>query len=141
MRIDTLAGTLAALALAGCATGAAAPPPTLAGTSWQLERFAGGDDTVLVAGPGPRSTLAFAADGAVAVRIACNRGRATWTHTPPAGIAFGPLALTKMACPPDPLAESLAKQWPYVRSYVLKDGQLHLSLLADGGIYTLAPLR
>jgi hypothetical protein len=27
----------------------------------------------------------------------------------------------------------------YVRSYVLRDGRLSLSLMADGGIYTFAP--
>jgi uncharacterized lipoprotein YbaY len=32
------------------------------------------------------------------------------------------------------------KQWPYVRSYVIRDGHLFLSLMADGGIYAFEPL-
>jgi len=31
------------------------------------------------------------------------------------------------------------KRWPFVRSYVLKDGRLYLSLMADGGIYEFEP--
>jgi para-nitrobenzyl esterase len=29
----------------------------------------------------------------------------------------------------------MARDWGYVRSYVMKDGKLFLSLMADGGIY------
>jgi para-nitrobenzyl esterase len=27
------------------------------------------------------------------------------------------------------------KQWDFIRSYVMRDGRLFLSLMADGGIY------
>jgi para-nitrobenzyl esterase len=32
------------------------------------------------------------------------------------------------------------QQLPNVRSYLIKDGRLFLSLMADGGIYELEPL-
>lgn len=32
------------------------------------------------------------------------------------------------------------KQWGYIRSYVVKDGHLFLSLMADGGIYEFEPV-
>ena len=35
--------------------------------------------------------------------------------------------------------ERIARDCDAVRSYLIKDGQLHLSLLADGGIYTWEP--
>jgi len=35
----------------------------------------------------------------------------------------------------------MVKQWPYVRSYVIQDGHLFLSLMADGGIYEFEPMR
>jgi len=44
-----------------------------------------------------------------------------------------------MACPPGSLHDRIVKHWPYIRSYVLKDGHLHLSLMADGGIYEFVP--
>jgi para-nitrobenzyl esterase len=50
-------------------------------------------------------------------------------------LAFGPLALTRALCPPAPLTERLEKDWAFVRSYVIRDGRLFLSLMADGGIY------
>ena len=31
--------------------------------------------------------------------------------------------------------DQIVKQWGNVRSYVIKDGHLFLSLMADGGIY------
>jgi para-nitrobenzyl esterase len=38
-------------------------------------------------------------------------------------------------CPPGSLHDQIVKQWDYIRSYVIKDGHLFLSLMADGGIY------
>jgi para-nitrobenzyl esterase len=35
--------------------------------------------------------------------------------------------------------DQIVKQWPNVRSYVVKDGHLFLSLMADGGIYEFQP--
>jgi heat shock protein HslJ len=44
-------------------------------------------------------------------------------------------------CPPGSLHDRIVKQWPYVRSYVMKDGHLFVSLMADGGIYEFEPAR
>lgn len=134
------------LALGGCASasqdGTATPPaaaPGLAGTSWQLVRFAGGDDTVLTPDDPAKYALAFNADNSVAVRIDCNRGRGTWRSSQPPHVEFGPIALTKMLCPAAPLTERFGRDLAYVRSYVIEGGHLHLSLMADGGIYEFAP--
>jgi hypothetical protein len=53
---------------------------------------------------------------------------------------FGRIATTKALCPPPSLGERLAKQLPYVRGYSLRNGRLHLSLMADGGILVWEPL-
>ena len=50
------------------------------------------------------------------------------------------MALTRAMCPPAPLNDRIPKDLGYVRSYVLKDGHLFLSLMADGGIYEFEPL-
>jgi para-nitrobenzyl esterase len=34
----------------------------------------------------------------------------------------------------------MVKQWGYIRSYLIKDGHLFLSLMADGGIYEFEPV-
>ena len=67
------------LLLAGCVQMAAQPAlDSLGGTSWQLVRFRGGDDTLLVPDDKAKYTVAFAADDSVSVRLDCNRGRGAW---------------------------------------------------------------
>jgi uncharacterized lipoprotein YbaY len=43
-------------------------------------------------------------------------------------------------CPDMKLHDRIAKDWTAVRSYLIKDGNLFLSLMADGGIYEFEPL-
>ena len=118
-----------------------AASPSLGGTSWRLVKFQGGDGTVLVPEDKSKYTLAFADDGVVNARIDCNRGRGGWKSAGPSQIEFGPMAITRAMCPPGSLHDQIVKQLPHVRSYVLKDGRLFLSLMADGGIYEFEPAR
>jgi para-nitrobenzyl esterase len=131
---------LATLLLAACAQ---TPPQdaavSLAGTSWQFVRFQGGDDRVAVPDDRAKYTVAFGADGGVSVRFDCNRGRGSWKSEQPGQLLFGPLALTRAMCPPGSLHDQFVKHWFYVRSYVLRNGHLYLSLMADGGIYEFEP--
>ena len=122
---------------------ASAPPPnaaaSLGGTAWQLVRFQGGDDKVVVPDDKAKYTIAFAADGSVSVRFDCNRGRGSWKSASPGQIQFGPMALTRAMCPPGSMHDQLVKHWFYVRSYVFRNGRLYLSLMADAGIYEFEP--
>jgi putative lipoprotein len=97
----------------------------LGGTSWRLVKF---------------QTIAFGTDHSLSVRFDCNRGRDTWRSAAAPQLGFGPLALTRAMCPPGSLHDQLVKQWPYVRSYVMRNGHLFLSLMADGGIYEFEPM-
>jgi metallo-beta-lactamase class B len=132
------------LLLAHAASGQT-PTPTpssasgLAGTSWRLVRFQGGDEKTLTPSAPAKYTFEFGAGGRLAVRIDCNRGKGTWKSEAPGTLAFGPIAMTRVGCPPAPLNDRLSKDLSFVRSYVLKNGHLFLSLMADGGIYELAP--
>jgi putative lipoprotein len=107
----------------------------LVGTSWQLVQFQGGDEKTLTPDDKSKYTIAFNADGSLTARVDCNRGRGTWKSSGPNQLEFGPMALTRAMCPSGSLHDQIVKQWPYVRSYVVKDGHLFLSLMADGGIY------
>lgn len=143
MRTLHLGARNLALLLAFVGYGLAQPESSnrgLGGTSWQLVQFQGGDDKVLTAGDRSKYTLTFDNEGAVFVRIDCNRGRGSWKSLSPGQLEFGPLALTRAMCPSAPLNDRLAKDWTYVRSYVLKNGHLFLSLMADGGIYEWEPM-
>jgi para-nitrobenzyl esterase len=104
------------------------------------EEFEGGDGTTLTPHDRSKYTIAFGSDSGVSVRIDCNRGRGLWRSTPPSGLEFGPLALTRAMCHPGSLHDQIARQWPLIRSCVVKDGYLFLSLMADGGIYEFEPL-
>jgi heat shock protein HslJ len=113
---------------------------SLAGTSWRLVKFEGGDDTVLKPDDPSKYTIELAAGGELTARVDCNRGRGTWTSAGASQIEFGPLALTRAQCPPGSLHDQIVKQWGNIRSYVIRDGHLFLALKADGGIYEFEPL-
>jgi heat shock protein HslJ len=136
-------GTILALT-AGC--GSASPPPhPLDGTRWRLvsmESMSDAQGTTTVDDPA-KYTVDFGPDGRAAFRIDCNRGSGTWQATaaaPDSGsLTFGPIAVTRMACPQPSLENRVATALGYVRSYLIADGRLHLSLLADGGILHWEP--
>jgi len=119
---------------------AGAARTSLAGTSWQLVTFQGSDDKTLTPDDRSKYTLAFGTDGTVSARFDCNRGRGKWTSPDGVQLELGPLALTRAMCPPGSLHDRLVKDWGFVRSYVIKDGHLFLSLMADGGIYEFEPI-
>ena len=114
--------------------------PRLEGTSWRLVEFRGGDETIRRPDDPAKYTIEFGFDGRLHARIDCNRGMGTWRSAAPPQLELGPLALTQAMCPPGSLHDQLVKQWPYVRSYVIRDGHLFLSLMADAGIYELEPM-
>jgi uncharacterized lipoprotein YbaY/heat shock protein HslJ len=118
---------------------AAAPPSPLVGTSWQLVRFQGGDGKVLTPDDATKYTIEFGAGWQLNARIDCNRGRGSWKSSGPSHLQFGPMALTRAMCPEGSMHDQIVKQWPNIRSYVIKDGHLFLSLMADGGIYEFQP--
>jgi heat shock protein HslJ len=103
-------------------------------------RFQGGDGAVLVPDDGRKYTLQFGNDGRVAARLDCNRGSGTWKETGAGSLELGPMALTRAACPPGSMHDHLARQWPSIRSYLIRDGRLYLALMADGGIYEFMPM-
>jgi para-nitrobenzyl esterase len=44
-------------------------------------------------------------------------------------------------CPPGSLHDQIVKQLPFIRSYLIREGHLFLSLMADGGTYEYESLR
>lgn len=120
----------------------AAASAKLAGTEWRLVEFQSMDDRRGTSRPseGTLYTMWLHGDGTVTMRLNCNRATGSWSATPGSDAAsgrfeFGPLAATRALCPPPSMDESIVAQSAYVRSYLFKDGRLHLSLMADGGIY------
>ena len=125
------------LVATGCA--GLAPPATLAGTSWQLVRFQGGDGTVLAPDERAKYTVHFGADGRLAARLDCNRGTGSWKSPGEGRLELGPMAVTRAMCAPGSIDHEVAKRLFHVRSYVMKDGRLFLAMMADGGVFELEP--
>lgn len=110
----------------------------LAGTSWLLVEFQSMDDTTLRPEGGARYALKFVG-AQLQLQSDCNRGMASWSSPDDVTLEIGPVALTRAMCPPSPLQERFVRDLGFVRSYVVRDGRLHLSLMADGGIYSFEP--
>ncbi len=120
---------------------------TLAGTNWRLARFQSMDDAIGEIRPHDPSvyTMTLDADGSVRMRLNCNRAMGTWSAAPASDaisgtFRFGPLATTRALCPPPSMDERIARDAQWVRGYLLRDGLLHLSLMADAGIYSWEPM-
>jgi len=150
-----VAVAMVAAVVAGCGSGpetggeeTSDGPPTavLTGTRWQLVEIQSMSDEVDTARPDDPTlyTLSFHPDSSVALRLNCNRGTGSWSVQPSSdtggSLRFGPIAMTRALCPPPSLDERIAADLSFVRSYTLADGRLHLSLMADGGIYTWEPM-
>ena len=133
---------LALLLLCGCAQVAPqAAAGDLAGTSWRLVKFQGGDGRTEFPVNRSQYTFAFNTDGAFVARIDCNRGRGSWKSSGPGQLELGPMAMTRAMCAPGSMHDNVVKQMPHIRSYVIRDGHLFISLQADGGTYELEPAR
>ena len=121
-------------------------PNLLANTRWRLIEFQSMDDAVGILRPDDpsRYVMRLNGDGSVEMRLNCNSARGTWSaeggrDRSSGRFQFGPLAVTRALCPPPSLDEQISSQAQYVRSLLMKDGRLYLSLMADGGIYVWEP--
>jgi heat shock protein HslJ len=128
----------------GCST--APQARTLAGTSWQLTSIQSMDDAQgNTAAPDPgKITVTFGTDGRAAFQLDCNSGSGTFESKPGAdgtsgSLTFGPVATTLMGCAGPSLDQQVGAALPHVTSYLIKDEQLNMSLMADGGILTWRP--
>jgi heat shock protein HslJ len=138
-----LSATLMALCRVPGALAAEKPAPgPLAGTMWRLVEFQSMDDATGTTRPDNPSkyTMRLNDDGTVALRLNCNSARGSWSAEPGSDRAsgrftFGSLAATRSLCPRPSMDQLVTAQAEYVRSYLLRDGRLYLSLLADGGIF------
>ena len=104
----------------------AAPTGALADTSWKLDSVGGvrPDDPA-------RYTIAFLAEGRAALRLDCNRVSGAWSADGAGGLRFGPMAMTRAACPDGSLDTKVAAALARVRGYRVEDGRLIMRLEGD----------
>lgn len=112
----------------------------LADTAWRLVQIVSMDDQVYAPDDRSAYTLAFNADGAMRIRADCNSGTGSWTSESAGQLRFGRIAATQARCPPRSLHNRYMAQFPWVRSYAMKDGHLFLATMADGSIIEFEPM-
>ena len=135
------AGAIAALStcVSPAPTKSSVASAGLESSSWRLVQISMSDGITRAAIERSRYTIGFGANDVLNVRFDCNRGSGSWKSAGPGALEFGPLALTRAMCPVGSLHDELVRQWPHVRSYVVKEGRLYLSLEADGGTIEFEP--
>ncbi|MFT4039825.1 MAG: META domain-containing protein [Thermomicrobiales bacterium] len=108
---------------------------SLDGVIWQWEQFQGGDDSLVTPNEPARYTLMFLPGGKLAIGADCNRALGQWqAGDETLGLKIG--GMTRAMCQRDSLSNDFVQDLGYVRSYVFRDGKLHLTLKADAGIMT-----
>ena len=125
-------------------TNGSKPPDTrasLAGTAWRLVEIVSMDDHRYAPADRALYTLEFNVDGSLRIRADCNLGTGSWTSQSAGLLQFGRIAATQAMCPPGSLHDRYVAQFPWVRSYVLKDGRLFLATMADGSIIEFEPMQ
>ena len=114
-------------------------PPGLRAKEWQLVRIQDGSGRVAVPDVKAKYTLEFDALGRFGARVDCNRARGTWASPAPGQLLLGPIELDRAGCARGSLHDTIVKQLPNVRSYVVRDDRLFLILMADGGALEYEP--
>lgn len=109
----------------------------LSGTSWQLVKFQGPDETTFTPDDKSKYTIKFGSDGRVVARVDCNRASSTWRVNAKGELQFGSWSRTSAKCGPGSLHNQIVNEGAAVRNFVIKDGHLFLSGMAGGGYYEL----
>lgn len=140
-RLLTLSFT-GVVALAGCSAvpqgqGAArVRTPDAAAGAWQWETTVTPVETI-GSGNSERYTLDLQPGGVALVRADCNRGRGTY-EIGEGRIKFGPIATTRMACPPGSLDGRYLKDLERATTFFVEGGKLFLELPVDSGTMRFA---
>jgi len=112
----------------------------LSGTSWQLVKFQGSDDTTFAPDDKSKYTIKFGSNGRVTARVDCNRASTSWRVTANDRLEFGPWSRTSAKCGPGSLHDRIVTEGAAVRNFAIKDGHLFLSGMEGGGYYELEPM-
>ena len=126
---------LLALLLAACVPAATGPEPgDLTGADWQLVNIQYPDGTVSTPSFGEYGISFDAVEGRMFVVADCNSGSAPYEAGKDGGLAFGPIMLTRVACPPGSISDEFVLQLGLTDGFGVTDGFLHLSTRDDAAL-------
>ncbi|HKE57710.1 MAG TPA: META domain-containing protein [Pyrinomonadaceae bacterium] len=112
----------------------------LSGTSWQLVKFQGPDESTYTPDDKSKYTIKFGGDGRVVARVDCNRASSTWKATEKGELQFGSWSRTSARCGPGSLHDRIVTEGGAVHNFAIKGGHLFLSGMPAGGYYELEPI-
>jgi heat shock protein HslJ len=112
----------------------------LTGTSWQLVKFQGPDESTYAPDDKSKYTIRFGSDGRVVAHVDCNRASSTWKATTNGELQFGSWSRTTAKCGAKSLHDQIVNEGGAVRTFTIKDGHLFLSGMKAGGYYELEPM-
>jgi heat shock protein HslJ len=119
---------------------AAGAAMSLTGTVWEWQQTRLSNDDVFTPDDPSRYTVEFQADGRIAGQADCNRIMGGY-RTTENRIEIGPLASTRVACPPDSLGDRFVAQLQDAAIFFFRDGNLYLDIKFDTGTMRFAPAR
>lgn len=112
----------------------------LIGERWGLREIRYNNGETITVNQLERYTLEFISDGNVKIRADCNRARGTYTlNGSQLTIQIGPM--TRVACPPDSIADRYLRDLGAATNYFIQDGQLYIDLRDDVGTMVFAPIQ
>ena len=112
----------------------------LMGERWGLREIRYNNGETIKVNQPDRYTLEFICDGNVKIRADCNRARGTYTlNGSQLTIQIGPM--TRVACPPDSIADRYLRDLGAAANYFIQDGQLYIDLRDDVGTMVFAPIQ
>ena len=118
---------------------AGAAPSELTGSAWQMVQLRTAHDSVIRPDEIGVFSVEFGSDGKALVIGGCNRGSGSYSLTPPSGLAFGPLATTRVMCRPESISSRFLGDFSRMEAYQLVGGHLYVRLAGNGGVYEFAP--
>lgn len=113
-------------------------PEEMVGVTWEWVSFTTPKEQIDVAEP-ERYTVKFSPEGAMAIRVDCNRGFSQLAAAADSRITIEPIALTMMACEDDQLGDRFTRELERVGSFFILDGDLLLELPMDSGTFRFRP--
>jgi heat shock protein HslJ len=129
---------IAASTFAGAQKSSSGNP--LRGTSWQLVKFQGPDETTHTPDDKSKYTIKFERNGRVVARVDCNRANSTWRVKTNGELEFGSWSRTSAKCGAGSLHDQIVTEGADVHKFEIKNGRLILFGMPRGGYYELEPV-
>ena len=113
-------------------------PATITGVTWRLVAIQWADGRATRPADPDGYVFELGVDGRVSGKADCNRLMGTYTIDTQT-LRFGPLATTRMACPPGSVDADWLRALAATDSWLVRDGHLQITMTGNAGTIQLAP--